>query len=50
VAGRQKQQRVTVRRRLGGERRAERAAGAAAVIDYDRLAQLSCSFDRVCGR
>jgi hypothetical protein len=37
--GRHQQQRVTVRRRLGGERRAERAAGAAAVIDYDRLAQ-----------
>jgi hypothetical protein len=39
VAGRNEQQRITIRRGLGGGGRANRAAGAAAIIDHDRLAQ-----------
>src|SRR5215469_6469122 len=39
MAGRHQQQRVTVRRRLSGGGRAERAASATAIVDHHRLAQ-----------
>jgi hypothetical protein len=39
MAGRHEHQRIAVRRRLGDGGRADRAAGAAAIVDHDRLAQ-----------
>ena len=39
VAGRNEQQRITIRRGLGGGGRADRVACAGAIVDHNRLAQ-----------